>query len=94
MHAAIAFLINILIDLFIWVVIIQAVLSWLFNFGIINPHNRAARQIYDGLTRLTEPVFAPIRNILPAVGGLDLSPIVVLIGIQFIRTLLRSYGII
>jgi YggT family protein len=94
MQAALSFLISAILDLILWVVIIQAVLSWLFTLNIINPHNHTARQIYDGLNKLTEPLFAPLRRFLPSLGGLDLTPVVVLLGLQFIRILLSQYGII
>ncbi len=62
-----------------WIIIIQAVLSWLFAFNVINTSNDVIRGIWTTLDRLTEPLYRPIRRIMPDFGALDLSPMVVLI---------------
>lgn len=74
-----------LIDLYWWVIVISVVVSWLVAFGVLNTYNPLARSVLRTLDALTEPVFRPIRRILPAMGGLDLSPIVVLLLLSFIR---------
>jgi YggT family protein len=64
----------------VWYIIIaHAILSWLIAFNVINTHNDFVRQLWNGLTRLTEPLYRPIRRIMPDFGALDLSPLVVLI---------------
>lgn len=80
--------------LYVWVLIISAVLSWLIAFNVINTHNRFVYTLSDILYRLTEPVLRPIRNIMPNLGGIDLSPIIVILIIMFLRTLMRNYGLL
>lgn len=80
--------------LYVWVLIISAVLSWLIAFNVINTHNRFVYTVSDMLYRLTEPVLRPIRNIMPNLGGIDLSPIIVILIIMFVRTLMRNYGLL
>ena len=69
----------ILLNLFWWIIIIQAVMSWLIAFNVINTHNDFVRSVWQALDRITEPVYRPIRRILPDFGALDLSPLVVLL---------------
>jgi YggT family protein len=73
-----------------WVIIIQAVMSWLIAFNVINTHNDFVRNVWQTLDRLTEPLYRPIRRIMPDFGALDLSPIVVLIGIAVLDIVLRN----
>lgn len=68
-----------------WIVIAAVIFSWLFTFNILNYSNGAVRMISDVVYRLTEPVLCYIRRLLPPLGGLDLSPIVLLFAIMFIR---------
>ena len=80
------------LSLYTWVIIASVIASWLVNFGVINIHNQFARMIVSALYGLTEPLFAQVRRILPPFGGLDLSPIVVLLGIFFLeRLLIRAF---
>lgn len=73
------------IDLYIWVVIASAILSWLVAFNVVNTNNRFVLQIADMLYRLTEPALRPIRNILPNLGGIDISPVILILILLFIR---------
>lgn len=73
-----------------WIIIAQIVLSLLLAFNVINPHSGAMRSLIDGLERLTAPIYRPIRRIMPDFGGLDFSPMVVLLLIQMIRMLLSG----
>lgn len=82
---AVASLIDFVITIFIWILIANAVMSWLVAFNVIDPNNSIVRQIGYFLWRITEPVLAPVRKILPSLGGIDLSPIVVIIALYFIR---------
>jgi YggT family protein len=84
MHALIGF-IAMVITLYIWVVIISAVLSWLIAFDVVNRRNRAVYTIADSLYRLTEPALRPIRKVLPDLGGLDISPVILILGLIFLR---------
>ena len=81
-------LISTVIQIYIYVLIASAVLSWLIAFNVVNTRNQAVAMIADVLWRLTEPVLAPIRRILPNFGGLDLSPIVLILLLWFVRSLM------
>jgi YggT family protein len=72
-----------LLDLYWWVLIITAVASWLIAFNVINTYNRSVSMILDVLYRVTEPVLRPIRQFLPNLGGVDVSPIIALLIIWF-----------
>ena len=76
------------LDLYTYVIIGVAVLSWLLAFNVINIHNDFVRSVWNGLNALTEPLLRPIRRWLPAMGGLDISPIVLLLAIYFLQRLI------
>jgi YggT family protein len=78
-------LINLLLDFYWWVVVIAVIVSWLIAFNVINTYNNFVRSLLRMLEALTEPVFRRIRKVIPPIGGLDLSPLVVLIVIWFIQ---------
>ena len=83
------------IDLYTWVVIANVIMSWLMAFGVINAYNPMVRSIWQGISAVTEPLLKPIRNALPNMGGIDISPIVLLVactGIKdfFIPFLMRT----
>jgi len=84
MHAFFGF-IAMVISLYIWVIIISAILSWLIAFDVVNRRNRVVYSIADGLYRLTEPALRPIRNVVPDLGGLDISPVILILGLIFLR---------
>ncbi len=84
MHALIGF-VAMVISLYIWVVIISAIFSWLIAFDVVNRRNRAVYTVADSLYRLTEPALRPIRKVLPDLGGLDISPVVLILGLIFVR---------
>lgn len=73
------------INLYIWVVIISAIMSWLIVFDVVNRRNRAVYMVADSLQRLTDPVLRPIRKALPDLGGLDVSPVILILGLIFLR---------
>jgi YggT family protein len=79
------------ISLFIWVVIIEAVLSWLVAFDVVNTRNKFVGTIGDICHRISTPVLAPIRKFVPPLGGVDLSPIVLIIGLNFISNLIVKF---
>ena len=81
------------IDLYIWALIISAVLSWLVAFNVINTRNAFVHTVMDVLYRVTEPALRPIRNFLPNLGGLDLSPIVLILVLYFIQSMLQRLAI-
>jgi len=78
-----------ILNLFVWALVIGAALSWLVALGIVNPYSRAVNVIIGFLTRITEPFLAPIRRILPAMGGLDLSPLVLIFIVYFLQSFIR-----
>ena len=80
----------ILLNVLWWIIIVQAILSWLVAFNVINTHNDFVRQLLYALDRLTAPLYRPIRKILPDFGGLDFSPLVVLILIIVLERLLMG----
>ncbi|PRD40964.1 hypothetical protein C5748_24205 [Phyllobacterium phragmitis] len=80
--------VDLALSIYTWIIIASAVFSWLYAFNVINSSNRFVASIGDFLYRATEPAFRPIRNLLPNLGGIDISPIVLLLIIFFIRQLL------
>lgn len=78
--------ISYLITLYVYVVFASVILSWLIGFNVINPHNQFVRTLWQGLDAVTEPALRPIRRVLPDMGGLDLSPLVLLLGLYFIQS--------
>jgi YggT family protein len=85
---AIIWLILTILDIYFWIVIAMAVLSWLIAFNVINTRNQVVSMVWDMLIRLTEPVLAPIRRVLPNFGGIDVSPVILLLAIGFLRRLI------
>lgn len=73
------------ITLFMWIIIISAILSWLIAFNVINRHNQFVFMVADSMQKLTEPALRPIRRALPDFGGLDISPVVLILGLIFLR---------
>jgi YggT family protein len=88
---SLANLISLVIQLYIWVLIASAVMSWLIAFNVLNTRNRFVYQVGDVLYRLTEPALRPIRRVLPNLGGVDLSPVVLILLLVFARNLLFEY---
>jgi len=80
-------IIQLLLRVLTWIIIIQAILSWLIAFNVINTHSDFVRQLLYGLTRMTEPLYRPIRRIMPDFGALDFSPLVVLLLIQILSNI-------
>ncbi len=85
---ALFWLIDQVIGLYITLVIVQVVLSWLVAFNVVNTSNRFVYLVGDFLHRVTEPALRPIRRLLPSMGGMDLSPVVLILGLYFLRVLL------
>jgi YggT family protein len=86
MHA-IFNLLNTVISIYIWLLIASVVLSWLIAFNVISTGNRFVYEIRDFLYRITEPLLRPIRNLLPNLGGIDISPVVLILALYFVRDL-------
>lgn len=80
--------VDVLLQVLSWIIILQAILSWLVAFNVINVHSDFVRSFLHALDRITEPLYRPVRKILPDFGGLDFSPIVILLLIYVLRILL------
>jgi len=85
---AILTLIDTVVDLYIYTLLAYVICSWLIAFKIINPWQPLVRQILSALSQLHEPLLGRIRGMLPDLGGLDISPIIVLLAVQFLRNIL------
>ena len=85
---ALFWLIDTIIDIYIWLLIAQAILSWLLAFGVVNRYNRGVAVIGDFLYRITEPALRPIRSFLPNFGGIDISPIILILILYFLSDLI------
>ena len=88
---SLALLIYKVLDIYSWIIIISAIVSWLVAFGVVNVRNNFMRMAVDFLYRITELVLRPIRRFLPNLGGIDISPVVALLLIIFLQHLLREY---
>jgi YggT family protein len=77
-----------ILDVVWFIMIAHIIMSWLINFNVLNPRQPLVYQIWDGLNRLLEPLYGPIRRVLPPMGGIDLAPLVALIAIYAIRIIL------
>jgi len=86
-------LIDTIIGLYIWLLIGSAVLSWLVVFNVVNTRNRGIIAIGDFLYRVTEPALRPIRRLMPHMGGIDLSPVILILLLIFVRNLIGEYGL-
>ena len=81
-----------ILDIYFWIILAMVIMSWLIGFNVINGSNPYVRQISYALHRLTEPLLGPIRRMLPDLGGIDISPIVLLLALQFLRYLIVYYA--
>jgi len=77
-----------LIDIYVWVLIIGVIMSWLIAFNIINLSNQFVRTVYEVINRLTEPLLRPIRRILPDLGGVDISPVILILLLYFAQSVI------
>ena len=82
---------DVALELLQYAIIASAILSWLVQFDVVNLHNEFARSIWRALNAVTEPLLRPVRSLLPNLGGIDVSPIIVLLVILFLRDLIRQY---
>jgi YggT family protein len=84
-------IIDIVLNLYVWLLIASAILSWLIAFNVVNTRNQFVSSVAEFLYRITEPVLRPIRNILPDLGGLDISPIILILLIMLIQRIIVYY---
>lgn len=79
------------LDLYWWIIIASAIFSWLYAFNVVNPRNQFVGTIGNALYRLTEPALRPIRRVMPDLGGIDISPIILLLLIFFVQSVITRY---
>ncbi len=77
-----------ILDIVWFIILAHVIMSWLINFQVLNLHQQLVAQIWYGLNRILEPIYGPIRRFLPSMGGLDLTPLVVLVGVYALRIIL------
>ncbi|MEO3428026.1 YggT family protein [Pelagibius sp. CAU 1746] len=81
------------LDIYIWMVIASAILSWLVHFGVLNTRNQVVSMVGEFLWRVTEPALRPIRRFMPNLGGIDISPIILILVIYFLQMVLQNIRI-
>ena len=86
-------IVDMILQLLVWIIIAQAIISWLVAFNVINTSSNFVRTLLTGLDRLTAPMYRPIRKILPDFGGIDFSPIVLILAIQIVRKLVEGLAL-
>ncbi|HVQ82847.1 MAG: YggT family protein [Pseudolabrys sp.] len=84
-------IILLVLQIYIWLLIAAAVLSWLIAFNVVNTHNQVVTTIGEFLYRITEPLLRPIRSVLPNLGGIDVSPVILILLILFIENIIIRY---
>lgn len=80
-----------ILHLYTYVIVITAILSWLVAFNVINTHNELVRSVWNALIAITEPILRPIRQITPNLGGIDISPVILLLLIFLIEDIIQRY---
>jgi YggT family protein len=83
--------VDVVLNLYTWILIASAIISWLIAFNVINARNDVVRMIWDFLYRVTEPALRPIRKVMPNLGGIDVSPIILLLFIFFLQSVIARY---
>ena len=81
----------IVLELYVWLLIAAAILSWLIAFNVVNTRNQFVAMVGEFLYRITEPLLAPIRSVMPNLGGLDISPIILILIIYFVERVIEYY---
>ena len=87
MHALLT-VASLALSLYQWCLIIQAIMSWLLAFNVLNRANPTVYRVYDFFERITEPLLKPIRRVVPLIGGIDISPVILILLIMFLRQLI------
>ncbi|MEE8516728.1 MAG: YggT family protein [Alphaproteobacteria bacterium] len=87
-------LIDTVLEIYMWLVIIWVIMSWLISFNVVNTHNQVVYAINSFLHRITEPVLRPIRRVVPSIGGFDITPVVLFLLIYFLRNLIHEYFVL
>ncbi|HZY50016.1 MAG TPA: YggT family protein [Devosia sp.] len=84
---------NLILSLVWWVFLIMIIMSWLISFNVINTRNQFVAGVWRALNQITDPILRPIRRVIPPMGGLDLSPIIVFIIIFFLQQLIANFAV-
>ncbi len=87
--SAVLDIIEVVLNFYIWVIIVGAVMSWLIAFNVINTQNRYVQMVGDFVFKITDPALKRLRNVLPSMGGLDLSPLVLILVIMFVQSFIH-----
>ncbi len=88
---ALFLVIDLALQLYVWIVIAMAIFSWLVAFNVVNTHNHVVAMIGDFLYRITDPALRPIRNVMPNLGGIDISPVILFLIIIFLQRVIELY---
>ena len=83
-------LFDLLLNIALSVIVVQAIMSWLISFNVLNLQQRLVRLIWEALNRLTEPIYRPVRRFMPNLGGLDITPMVIIVALLFIQKLVHQ----
>ncbi|MES2336390.1 MAG: YggT family protein [Pseudomonadota bacterium] len=83
-------ILTLILDIVVFIILAHVIMSWLINFQVLNIRQPLVSQIWYGLNRMLEPLYEPVRRLLPAMGGLDLAPLVVLIAVYALQIILRN----
>ena len=86
-------ILQVILNLVWWIIIVQFVLSLLISFNVVNTSNNFVRSLYEGLDRLSEPVYRPIRRVLPNTGGIDFAPAIVLVLLAILNIILNNIAV-
>jgi YggT family protein len=91
--STILYIFNTIIDLYELIIILAVVASWLIAFGVLSLHNQLARSLVNMLDALTDPAFRQVRRVIPPIGGIDLSPLIVFFVLEVVRRLVDGYAV-
>ncbi len=86
----IAYLISLAFDIYIGIIVVQIAVNWLIIFDVINANNAQAQNLIELLKRATDPVYKPLRKYIPPIGGIDITPIIVILGLNLVRSLIMG----
>ena len=90
MEIIIGKLLMLLLDIFFWIIIIQVVMSWLIAFDVINVRNAQAQNLLALIAKITDPVYKPLRKFIPAIAGIDITPIIIIFGISILKNIVAQ----
>lgn len=80
-----------ILDVFVWIIVIQVAMSWLIVFGVVNTNHPQARNLINLMERITGPVYLPLRKFIPSIGGIDLTPLIIIIAVSILKDLIYRF---